>query len=413
MTNVGGWLFTVVALGIFYAFWRNSSQSIGVLVAGLIAIFSHQLLSVANVLYGPFSFTAFDAASFHLHAVQRVEMPETKVWSLGSDIYKSLLASVYSIFGVSVWLGQAFSIVFFAISSVVFVRFSKTLRLSSSSIEIGLLLFGLLPSSLMFGSLTLRETFMTLFFMWGVYAAFLAIHDDDRSRQWKLYLWAVVAFFMMGIFHMILLVYALLVCALLFLILYAQRAPIKKTLIQSLVCVVAVGVVLLLIKEMLPVNLADNYFAMLRIQVAGEVVPIPHAVSIYHQTANATGANTQYDAALEFTTWGRMFYVFFYSYAFYLGWPVTGDYTQLSTWVLMAEALFRLLGIALMLLMAKHNKQWYWLVMVYVSLTFLWNIGTSNHGQALRHHMMTEWILILALLSFAQQRLSLFSRQKS
>lgn len=60
-----------------------------------------------------------------------------------------------------------------------------------------------------------------------------------------------------------------------------------------------------------------------------------------------------------------------------------------------------------MLLMTKQNKRWYWLILVYVSLTFLWNIGTSNHGQALRHHMMTEWILILALVNYAQIRWSL------
>jgi len=152
--------------------------------------------------------------------------------------------------------------------------------------------------------------------------------------------------------------------------------------------------------------MAKSHSSNLRIQIDGEVIPIPHAISIYHQTANATGAATQYDAALEFTTWGRMLFVFAYSYIFYMGWPFTGDYTELSTWVIMFEAVFRLLGVATMFLLVRQNKQWYWLIMLYVSLTFLWNIGTSNHGQALRHHMMTEWILILAILSYLQMRFS-------
>ena len=181
----------------------------------------------------------------------------------------------------------------------------------------------------------------------------------------------------------------------------------QQAMLQICALVAVVGILLLLMKEFLPVNLADNYFAMMRIQVEGEVVPIPHAISIYHQTANASGASTQYDAALEFTTWGRMLFVFAYSYIFYMGWPVTGDYAELSTWVIMLEAVFRLLGVIAMLLLARKNKQWYWLIILYVSLTFLWNIGTSNHGQALRHHMMTEWILILALLSYLQNRFSL------
>ena len=330
-----------------------------------------------------------------------------KVWSLGSDFYQSLLASVYDIFGISIWLGQSFSIVFFAISCVLLVWFAQALRLNNVFIGLALLLFGLLPSSLLFGSLTLRETFMTAFLMLGVYAAFSAIYETHRQRQWKLYAWATVAFLAMGVFHMILLIYAIMISTLLFLVLYAQKASWQKTLVQMVVCSIGVGVLFVLVKEVLPVDLNDDYFAMLRIQINGEVIPIPHAISVYHQSINSTGAATQYDAALEFTSWGKMFLVFIYSYAFYLGWPVTGDYSQLSTWVLMAEAIFRLLGIVAIVLLARKNKQWYWLILVYISLTFLWNIGTSNHGQALRHHFMTEWILVLGLLSYIQQYLKL------
>ena len=412
MTNLGGWFFTLLALGIFYATWLTTSRSIWVLITAFIAIFSHQALSILNVLYGPFPFAALDAASFHLHAIQRIELPDTKVWSIGSSFYKSLLASVYNIFGVSLWLGQAFSIVFFAASCAILMLFSQTIRLNSLFVGFTLLLFGLLPSSLMFGSFTLRETFMTVFFILGVCVAYLAIYDNARERQWRLYSFAVISFFIMGLFHMVLLVYAIIISFLLFIVLYGQKASFQKVVFQTLCCLVGIGVFMVLVKEVLPVHLSDDYFAMLRIQVNGDVVPIPHAISVYHQTANATGADTQYAAALEFTTWGRMFVVFFYSYVFYLGWPLTGDYSQLSTWVIMAEAIFRLLGLVSIVLLAKTNKQWYWLIFAYLSLTFLWNIGTSNHGQALRHHVMTEWILVLALFSYVQQNLSRNWRHK-
>ena len=406
MTSFGIVIFTVLAWLIFYLGWRKSSHSLLVLYCGLFAIVAHQVLSALNVIYGPFPFAELDAYSFHLHGVQRVEMPETKVWTIGSGVYKSFLASLYSAFGISLWLGQTFSIVFFALAAANFCYFSRQLQLSSLSLAAALLLFGLLPSSLLYGSFTLRETFMTAFFMLGSYAGFLSIQAKNRQHQWLLYCCAFLAFFLMGLLHMVLLVYAILVSALLCFILYAQQASWQRVIVQMLALVTVVGIVLFLMKEFLPVNLADNYFAMMRVQIEGKVVPIPHAISIYHQTANATGAATQYDAALEFTTWGRMMFVFAYSYIFYMGWPFTGDYTQLSTWVIMLEAVFRLLGVAAMCFLVRHNKQWYWLIILYVSLTFLWNIGTSNHGQALRHHMMTEWILILALLRYLQMRFS-------
>ncbi len=406
MTFLAIVLFTVLAWLVFYLGWRKSSRSFLVLYCGLFVIVGHQVFSAANVVFGPFPFAELDAYSFHLHGVQRVEIPETRVWTIGSSIYKSLLASLYSVFGISLWLGQAFSIVFFALAAAIFCHFSKQLHLSNLSLAIALLLFGLLPSSLLYGSFTYRETFMVAFFMLGSYVSFLSIQTKNRQRQWLLASLALLAFLLMGLFHMVLLVYAIIISALLCLVLYAQHASWQRVIIQTLVLTIVVGITLLLMKEFLSINLADNYFAMLRVQVEGKVVPIPHAISIYHQTANATGAATQYDAALEFTTWGRMLFVFAYSYIFYIGWPLTGDYTELSTWVIFLEAVFRLLGVAAMFLLGRKNKQWYWLIILYVSLTFLWNIGTSNHGQALRHHIMTEWILILAILSYLQMRFS-------
>ncbi len=402
MSNIGGWFFSTIAFICFYVFWRKEGYPTSVLIAGFFAIFAHHLLSALNVLYGPFSFAELDAYSFHLHGIQRVDIPETKVWSIGSDMYKSLLGTVYSIFGKSLWMGQTFSIVFFSFCCVLVMKFAKLMQLNAWSCCLSLLAFGLLPSSLLYGSFTLRETFFTSFFILGAYCAYISIYAETRVQQWKFFGLAVVSFILMGVFHMVLLIYAIAISACLFIILYAQKASWQKRIIQFFISVAVVGLLIWIVKEALPVHISDDYFAMLRIQVDGEVVPIPHAISIYHQSTNSTGAVTQYDAALEFKTWGKMFFVFIYSYFFYLGWPVTGDYSQVSTWVLMAEAIVRLLGITAILLMARQNKRWLWLIFIYLTVTFLWNIGTSNHGQALRHHFMTEWIPILALMSYAQ-----------
>ncbi len=402
MSNIGGWLFSAIAFIVFYFCWRKEGYSKSVLIAGCVAIFAHHVLSALNVLYGPFSFAQLDAYSFHLHGIQRVDIPETKVWSIGSDMYKSLLGTVYGIFGKSLWMGQTFSIVFFSLCCVLMMKFSKVMQLNALSCSLVLLMLGLLPSSLLYGSFTLRETFFTSFFILGAYCAYISIYAQTRIKQWKFFSIAIAAFTLMGVFHMVLLMYAIVLSACLFIILCAQKAAWQKRIFHFVIITVVVGILIWIVKEALPVHISDDYFAMLRIQVDGEVVPIPQAISIYHQSTNSIGATTQYDAALEFKTWGKMVFVFMYSYLFYIGWPITGDYSQLSTWVLMAEAIVRLLGIGAMFLLVRQNKQWQWLIFIYLTMTFLWNIGTSNHGQALRHHFMTEWIPVLALMSYAQ-----------
>ena len=35
------------------------------------------------------------------------------------------------------------------------------------------------------------------------------------------------------------------------------------------------------------------------------------------------------------------------------------------------------------------------LLAIYVSLTCVWAVGTTNYGQAIRHHLLTKWIILL------------------
>ena len=153
-----------------------------------------------------------------------------------------MLASVYGIFGISLWLGQAFSIVFFGLAIAIFCLFARQLQLSDRSLAIALLVFGLLPSSLLYGSFTLRETFMTAFFILGAYAGFLAIQATNRRQQWMLCFWALVAFLLMGLLHMVLLVYAIAASALLCFILYAQQASWQRAMLQICALVAVVGI---------------------------------------------------------------------------------------------------------------------------------------------------------------------------
>ena len=83
------------------------------------------------------------------------------------------------------------------------------------------------------------------------------------------------------------------------------------------------------------------------------------------------------------------------SYFYYLGWPVTGDYTWAGTWVLMVGAVLRIAGLVLVAVFRIRDYRIWILLGLYFGLTLLWNVGTTNHGQALRHHFMTDWVLIL------------------
>jgi len=35
------------------------------------------------------------------------------------------------------------------------------------------------------------------------------------------------------------------------------------------------------------------------------------------------------------------------------------------------------------------------ILVLFLSMTFLWSIGTTNYGTALRHHMLTWWLVVV------------------
>ena len=85
--------------------------------------------------------------------------------------------------------------------------------------------------------------------------------------------------------------------------------------------------------------------------------------------------------------------------------------------VVMGESLLRLILIASLVATLLHargteRRVYLYLFVAFVTMTFYWSIGTTNLGQAVRHHVLTNWVvlagggpaLILALTARAASR---------
>ena len=398
MNNLWGWFFVLISFLAFVFLLKKHQRTLPILICGLFVILVHHILSYLNVVYGPFSFTENDAWSFHRYAYYRVNELERLHWTLGSELFKSALTVLYKYLGISIWLGQAVSILFFSISCAFLVRMANWFSQSSWLIGTVLLIYGLLPSSLMFGCFILRETYLTCFFICGIAYAYQAI----EKTHYPSLLLAALFLFLMGFLHQVMLIYALAVTVFMFVWFFVSSNTRNKKIFVGTFLLVSITALISVL--FLPVSIGDNYFAMLDIRLDGRQLSIPEAVNLYRESINQAQATTKYIADISFSSWAGMIKAFFISYLFYLGWPFFGDYSQFSTWIILAEALFRLCALISLLFIWRDKRIW-WFVFAYFSMTLLWNIGTTNHGQALRHHFMTEWILLLFLLVFVQQRL--------
>ena len=143
----------------------------------------------------------------------------------------------------------------------------------------------------------------------------------------------------------------------------------------------------------LPSTGGDDYFAMF-------FDSIPRSIALYRGAGESSLPTTAYNAVFEFDNWWKTIVSLTHSYFYYIGWPLSADYAWLGTWALMVGGVIRLAALSIVPWVRHH---WIWAgLAVYFAMTLIWNVGTTNHGQALRHHIMTDWILLLVLASFSQ-----------
>jgi hypothetical protein len=217
-------IFLVVVSFLMPLFSRELRKSIPIIFGYWFLIILHQVVAFLNVhllvIEKKGTFGATDDANFGFHQTakelalqgeifyrnQNLSVPlSLDSFLKGGHFYYEMLGSVYQWFGASLLLGEQFSILAFALSCIVFLKIMRQLgseRYSFSS----LICFGGLPSMVLLGSVTLRESYQLLFFMLAVYLG-LGISMKIKFKLGSVILMAMSAF-LMGVFHKALLVYA-------------------------------------------------------------------------------------------------------------------------------------------------------------------------------------------------------------
>ena len=409
VTNLWGWFFVLGSVGVFYLLLPTERRNSWIVLSGVIVIVAHVQLSLFNVLFGPFVFAKYDAWGFHLFAQKFAGDESQVVWAIGTPMYKSFLLLLYDWMGKSLWLGQSVSVFLFSASAGVLVRLFCRFDVNNTVIiSAALLVYGLLPSGLLYGSITLREPWMTLFFMLGVYFAVSSERQETQKSVVMSISAACFCWLAMGLLHQVVMVYGFilsvaLACLYVFRVQYRdfwmqsgqkKRRPVYRLGVSIAVLVLLVMGFSAIVFFVLPSTGADNYFAMV-------FESIPRSIELYRGAGESSKPITAYASTFGFSGWTETVVSLIRSYGYYLGWPVFGNYELLSTWVLIPGALLRIVGILLLPFVWKR-KSMLLLLVAYCSMTLMWNIGTTNHGQALRHHMMTNWIMVMVVGIFLQ-----------
>jgi len=167
-----GWLLLLFSFGIVLM-WKSIRDDTKVVLAIWFCLVLHHAVALLNVYVGAIIGADVDALNFHAAAVNLAALPEP-VWFFGVGnglvTYTHSLGLLYRAFGASLIFGGELSVLAFAMSCIVLVKLLDLLDLRRFRVGI-ILLFGLLPSAVIFRSATLRESWQALFFLLCVYWA--------------------------------------------------------------------------------------------------------------------------------------------------------------------------------------------------------------------------------------------------
>ena len=311
---------------------------------------------------------------------------------VGADFYEVLLGIVYWLFGPSKILGQELSVLAFAVSCIILIKILHLLELSRYGVS-SLIAYGALPSMVLFGSVTLRESYELLFFMLAIY---WGIKMQMKGGVNRYLLFMIMSSFAMGVFHNALLVYAVFLIAL---AMTWTLRPVtrfwnikKLRLMAVFATLVLMGGYIIYGKSM---GIGGRPLAAL---YNGELL---QTADNFRNTSASIKDRATYSAALDLSSLYTIIYTSCKLYVYYLAAPFPW---QIKNVLDVFGAMESILRMTLIYFSVKHWRNAYGaqrkllglMLILYFSMSFMWAVGTTNYGTAVRHHMLSWWILVIA-----------------
>lgn len=324
-----------------------------------------------------------DALSFHLTAVEYAQNPTLDEFRIGW-IYTNFLGLFYYVTTDSLFLGNLLSCIAWLGSALILASCLRILSVERSVQAKVMLVYALLPSSIMFTAVTLREPYQLLFVNLAIYAV-LKIYLHRAFKHWFTLIFAIIG---TGSLHAGLLAFGILLFAGT-LLLVSMRGK-KEISWPRLGLVGAVAAVVL----WYGFSLFGNIFYNLD-EGLGSVI------EVYQQGALGVDARAHYKSDVQISGLGGLLIFMPVALFQYLFEPFPWHISAASDIVLVSENILRGWLIwkawkAVYIAPAQQRRVLLFVFISYLVIETIWSIGTINWGTAVRHHLPAWGLLLLA-----------------
>ena len=402
MQDWAGWLLMLFSFSIVLM-WKHVRSDTKVVRAIWLCIVLHHAMAFLNV-YVSYDTVGYDtmaylpdAATYHANGVVLAALPELE-WKFSVDdkttTYIHLLGFFYHSFGASLIFGEELSVLAFILSCVVLVKLADLLDLRRFRIGI-ILFFGLLPTAVIFRTVTLREPWQALFFLLFVY--------------WTIRLWKQpgilnVSFILMSAFclaalHAALMYYTVyLIVFSVYWVVYCHK---KKSRWGK--CVRLLFAVLLIAS------------VILLTQMMGWLVTVGQAlegIDDFRRAAATVQGRTTYGTMLDASSVLGAVKTIPMIFVQYMFAPFPWQAESVSDFHVVLETTLRFLLLFFALSSWRRSsgevRSYYgFLLIAVLGIELMWALGTVNWGTAIRHHVPGYGVIVL----LGTPRLILFMRE--
>lgn len=385
-----GWYLALLSLWVTLH-ESQKEHHLAVQAALILIVLVHHMMAVVNSYYAPLEGASLDALSFHEYASHRD-------WSslqmaIGYNLFLNFIVIAYQLGGDSLFLGNSLSVFAFTLSLLIFHQLVKT---TGPLQRIGLLaLFGLLPHVLVYTSVTLRESWQLLFFISALYCG-LNYRQTGRISVGILGLFSLMA---LAVLHQVLVVLSAL--AVIIIAFWPIRGmPWKPVIRFGLVLLLGLGCFFILLWT------RGVSIGLLGFEVVSEVLSqdfssLGERLGNYRHDVNTSAPRTAFSVNLDLTSLAGLLQtlpIVTFHYLFE-PFPWSAD-LRLKDYVLVLINILRFIGLLVCLgyLLRRPSDQMMWLILIlYLLMCGAWIFGSTNYGQASRHHVLSDWLIWLGM----------------
>jgi len=364
-----------------------------------VGFFIRLAIAFINGFIGPTIGASDDSFGFHLMAVEYSQSLVIDVFVL-AHIYTYILGIFYFITTDSLFLGSALSALGWLASAFILLRIMRILSFKTLIQWRVMLLYALIPTSIMYTGITLREPFQLLFINLALYAA-LKIYFHRSMAHWPVLLLAAVG---MGVLHGALLVTGVfIIVGTLFLITSRNRKGVSFTKV-------------VLVTPIVILCLFYGFELFMSLTSYGDRLDdgLSTAVQVYQEgtlsSAYDARANYRTEVVVNDGLGGLILSLpsFLFQYLFE---PMPWKISSIVDVVALLENILRfwLIWNALKYLVGSYlNKPMFvahnyfghercilLIFLSYLIMETLWSLGTSNWGTASRHHLPSLGLLLV------------------